>query len=78
MSSNSKSKSLESLFTDLVTQLSTRIKSGEADASTLNVARALLKDNGIQARPSAGSPLGELAGSLPSFTDDEDELPKHH
>ena len=35
----------------------------------LNVARQFLKDNGIDALPAEGSPLSELVGTLPDFSD---------
>lgn len=41
-----------------------------APAAILNVARQFLKDNGIDATPKAGTPLGNLA-NLPVFGDDE-------
>ena len=48
-----------------------RIKDGTATASDLAVARAILKDNNITVKPVKGSPLGNLAASLPQFDDDK-------
>jgi len=42
-----------------------RIKSGEATAADLNVARQLLKDNGINAIPTRDNGIGRLAQELP-------------
>jgi len=42
-----------------------KIKDGTATAADLNVARALLKDNGINAIPTKTNGLGGLADSLP-------------
>jgi len=47
-----------------------RIKDGTATAADLSVARNILKDNGIQAKPVEGSPLGNLASSIPTFDTD--------
>lgn len=66
------SKILDSLHTGLAEELLDRIRSGEATASDLNVARQFLKDNGIDSIPKKGSPLDNLASSLP-FTEAEDE-----
>lgn len=67
---------LELLMSLSIDALIAKVRSGEATAADINVARAMLKDNGIQARGGKGSPLGTLAASLPTF-DDEDrvELP---
>lgn len=48
-----------------------RIKDGSASASDLAVARAILKDNNITVKPVKGSPMGNLAASLPQFDDHE-------
>lgn len=44
-----------------------RIRSGEATASDLAVARALLRDNAVQAKPVKDSPLGNLSKEIPTF-----------
>jgi hypothetical protein len=50
---------------ELAKELLRRIKSGEASATDLNVARQFLKDNGIEALPTAHNPLGNLLEGLP-------------
>lgn len=53
----------------------------DPNASTMNVVRQFLKDNGITARVAKGSPLGNLVDSLPTFAPedgDEDDLPITH
>ena len=62
---------LESLFDKTIEALLDRVKSGEASASELNVARQMLKDNGIEAIATPSNPLGSLASQLPVFSDDE-------
>ena len=42
-----------------------KIKSGNATAADLNVARSICRDLNIQALPTPGSPLQSLAASLP-------------
>jgi hypothetical protein len=61
---------LEALHGALVDALLARVKSGEATAADLAVARQLLKDNGIDAIPTEASPLARLRDSLP-FPDPE-------
>lgn len=63
-------KKLEDLFDVVADTLLDALKSGEASASILSVARQFLKDNNIEARPTKGSPLGNLADSLPTFSPD--------
>lgn len=62
---------LETLHEILTQALLDRIKGGEASASDLNVARQLLKDNGIESLRTPDNPLGQLAQALPEFEDDE-------
>lgn len=45
-------------------------------AATLNVIRQFLKDNGVEAEPAKGSPLGNLVGDLP-FDVDESSASRH-
>lgn len=79
---------LGNLFDDFVEQLHDIVKNGEdavvdgkvvkisAKPATLAVIRQLLKDNGIEARGTKASKLGDLANSLPFTSDDEsDALP---
>jgi hypothetical protein len=64
---------LDALHGELAAQLASKIRSGEATAADMAVARQFLKDNGIQSLPTPKSPLGELADSLP-FADPDDIL----
>lgn len=66
-------KILEQLHESIAKDLLNRVLSGEATPAELNTARQFLKDNGIEAVPTPENPLGELAASLPDFTD-ENEL----
>ncbi len=54
------------------TALIERIRSGEASASDLSVARQLLKDNGVIANAAEGTPMRELAKDILPFPSDED------
>lgn len=58
------------LHKELVQDLLTRIRSGQATAAELNVARQMLKDNGIEAIPVKDSGLEGLAKILPFTADD--------
>lgn len=60
---------LKTLHSQLAETLLAKIKSGEATAADLNVARQLLKDNGIDAVSKKGTPLGNLVDGLPDFMD---------
>jgi hypothetical protein len=53
-----------------------RIRSGEATAADMNVARQLLKDNNITSVPKPGDPIANLVHTLP-FTGDEDNHPAY-
>jgi len=44
-----------------------KVKSGEAKAGDLNVARQLLKDNGIECIPTEKSPMEDLMSNLPDL-----------
>ena len=68
-------KLLEDLHSALVSTLLDKIKSGEATAADLGVARQLLKDNGIDAAATNDQPILKLHESLP-FDPAEDE-PKY-
>ena len=68
---------LEALHSSLATELSQRIKSGEATAADLSVARQLLKDNGIDAFATNDSPLQQLVDSLPFDTEVPDGKVRH-
>lgn len=67
-------KLLEDLQEETIRSLLQKVKSGEATASDLNVARQMLKDNNISSIPKAGSPLNNLASELPFTGDDEDSV----
>lgn len=56
---------LDSLHRAVCEDLMTKIKSGEAKAADLAAAIKFLKDNGIEAIPVEGSPLGTLVDNLP-------------
>jgi hypothetical protein len=58
-------KLLDSLHTELAQELLDKVRSGEAKASELNVARQFLKDNGIEGLPVDNSPFKELVDELP-------------
>ena len=60
-------KALESLHTVLIQELLNRIRTGDATPSDLNVARQLLKDNGIESIPVESSPFNDLMASLPDL-----------
>ena len=63
-------KLLDSLHTELAQELLDKVRSGEAKASELNVARQFLKDNGIEGLPVDNSPLKSLVEELP-FDEEE-------
>jgi|TARA_B100001964_G_C14013835_1_gene500632 hypothetical protein len=67
---NKREKLFDELHDELATTLLAKIKSGEANASDLNVARQFLRDNGIAGIPADNSPLKNLMDELP-FTEDE-------
>jgi hypothetical protein len=58
-------EALELLHAALAKSLADKIAKGEATAADLNVARQFLKDNGIDAVPTKGSPIDSLRSSLP-------------
>ena len=64
-------KKLNSLFDLVCDDLTGRINSGEATSADLNIARQMLKDNGITAVPAKASPLESLTNALP-FPSSED------
>jgi len=67
---NKREKLFDELHDELATTLLAKIKSGEANASDLNVTRQFLRDNGIAGIPADNSPLKNLMDELP-FTEDE-------
>jgi hypothetical protein len=56
---------MEALHVAVASDLLAKIQSGEASAAELSAAIKFLKDNGIEALPAEGSPLGNLVDSLP-------------
>ena len=56
---------LKAIHEALCTDLLNKIKSGEASSADLSVARQFLKDNGIDCAAGEGTPLHNLALSLP-------------
>ena len=60
-------KTLETLHECLAKELLGKIKSGEAKAGDLNVARQFLKDNGIECLPVEKNPMQELIENLPDL-----------
>ena len=60
-------KTLETLHECLAKELLGKIKSGEAKAGDLNVARQFLKDNGVECIPVENNPMEELMNNLPDL-----------
>ena len=60
-------KLLETLHECLAKELLGKIKSGEAKAGDLNVARQFLKDNGVECLPVEKNPMQELMNNLPDL-----------
>ena len=58
---------LEDLHSTLTDVLIDRVKSGDAKAGDLNVARQFLKDNGIECIPVENNPMQELMENLPDL-----------
>ena len=67
MGNDKKLELLENLHTVLIENLLDKVKSGEAKAGDLNVARQLLKDNGIECIPTANNPMEDLMSNLPDL-----------
>ena len=60
-------KLLEQLHLVLAQELLDKVKSGEAKAGDLNVARQFLKDNGVECIPVEKNPMEELMLNLPDL-----------
>ena len=58
---------LKTIHYELAKHILDLIKSGEAKAGDLNVARQFLKDNGIECIPVENSPMTELMNNLPDL-----------
>tara|TARA_B100001248_G_C27276801_1_gene405745 strand:- start:92 stop:319 length:228 start_codon:yes stop_codon:yes gene_type:complete len=67
MRQDKKLELLQNLHTVLIENLLDKVKSGEAKAGDLNVARQLLKDNGIECIPTDKNPIEDLMSSLPDL-----------
>ena len=63
-------KILSGLHKAVAEELLNKVLSGEANAADLNVARAFLKDNGIDATADQNEPMANLAKSLPFKIED--------
>ena len=60
-------KILNSLHLELAKDLLDKVRSGEAKAGDLNVARQFLKDNGIECIPVENNPMEDLMNNLPDL-----------
>jgi len=60
-------KLLEQLHLVLAQELLDKVKSGDAKAGDLNVARQFLKDNGVECIPIEKNPMEELMLNLPDL-----------
>jgi hypothetical protein len=58
-------EALEDLHGAIATALADKIRTGDATAADLAVARQFLKDNGIDSIAASNNPLGNLVKSLP-------------
>ena len=67
MGNDKKLELLQNLHTVLIENLLDKVKSGEAKPGDLNVARQLLKDNGIECIPTANNPMEDLMSNLPDL-----------
>lgn len=63
--SKATTKELDSLHGLVAKELARKLKSGEYTAADLNVARQFLKDNGVEQAAIPGTPVHDLASSLP-------------
>tara|TARA_B100000941_G_scaffold191250_1_gene137901 strand:- start:4050 stop:4271 length:222 start_codon:yes stop_codon:yes gene_type:complete len=60
-------KLLKTIHYELAKHILDLIKSGEAKAGDLNVARQFLKDNGIECIPVENNPIEDLMTNLPDL-----------
>tara|TARA_Y200000002_G_scaffold180462_1_gene148919 strand:- start:927 stop:1148 length:222 start_codon:yes stop_codon:yes gene_type:complete len=60
-------KLLKVIHYELAKHILDLIKSGEAKAGDLNVARQFLKDNGIECIPVENNPMEDLMNNLPDL-----------
>ena len=71
----SKDKTLNEMHTALAKALLAKVKSGEATAAELSVARQMLKDNNITALTKPGTPLGSLTDEMGNYGDEDGDTP---
>ena len=64
---NKNLEKLEDLHSTLTDVLIDRVKSGDAKAGDLNVARQFLKDNGIECIPTEKNGLEDIMNNLPDL-----------
>ena len=69
---------LGSLHDAVANLLLSKVQDGTATPAELSTAVKMLKDNGIEALPTANNHLGNLAKSLPDFNTDEEPLHARH
>jgi len=67
-------EALKSIHNALCNDLLHKIESGEASSADLSVARQFLKDNGIDCALGEGTPLHNLAISLPFDADGKQRI----
>jgi len=67
MGNDKKLELLQNLHTVLIQELLDKVRSGDAKPGDLNVARQLLKDNGIECIPTANNPMEDLMSNLPDL-----------
>ena len=60
-------KIMKTLHYELAKDLLDKVRSGEAKAGDLNVARQFLKDNGIECIPVENNPIEDLMTNLPDL-----------
>tara|TARA_Y100000004_G_scaffold167942_1_gene200910 strand:+ start:239 stop:460 length:222 start_codon:yes stop_codon:yes gene_type:complete len=60
-------KIMKTLHYELAKDLLDKVRSGEAKAGDLNVARQFLKDNGIECIPVENNPMEDLMNNLPDL-----------
>jgi len=60
-------KIMKTLHYELAKDLLDKVRSGEAKAGDLNVARQFLKDNGIECIPVENNPMEDLMHNLPDL-----------
>lgn len=75
MQNRTSEESFEELHTLVTTEITNRIKSGEATTADLRAAIDWLKANDITGVALEGSPLAGLAGLIPEL--DFDEVQRH-